>query len=168
MANTFDKITTVTVGAGGAANIDFTSIPQTYIDLKLVYSIRTSYAGLVEQINFSFNTLTTNFSSTYLFGSGTTASSSTLARWAGNANAATSTANVFSNGELYIPNYTSANNKAHSVDFVTEHNSTDANTGFIGGLWSNTAAITGITMTPNNGGTIVQYSTATLYGIKSS
>jgi hypothetical protein len=38
---------------------------------------------------------------------------------------------------------------------------------FIAGLWSNTAAITSISMAPDNGN-YPQYSTATLYGIKSS
>jgi hypothetical protein len=38
MAATYKLIETVTVGSGGAANIEFTSIPQTYTDLKLVIS----------------------------------------------------------------------------------------------------------------------------------
>ena len=38
--NTLVKIQTVTVGSGGASSIDFTSIPQTYTDLCLVYSAR--------------------------------------------------------------------------------------------------------------------------------
>jgi hypothetical protein len=33
MANTYEAIATVTVGSGGAANIEFTSIPGTYTDL---------------------------------------------------------------------------------------------------------------------------------------
>ena len=33
MANTYVAIATVTVGSGGAASIDFTSIPATYTDL---------------------------------------------------------------------------------------------------------------------------------------
>ena len=33
---------TVTVGAGGAANITFSSIPSTYTDLKLVWSARSA------------------------------------------------------------------------------------------------------------------------------
>jgi hypothetical protein len=165
MANTFKKIQTVTVGAGGAATIDFTSIPQTFTDLKVVYSIRTSYAGTVEQLNLSLNTLTTNFSGRYIQGSGSAVFGGTLARYAGNAVGANATASVFGNTELYIPNYTSANNKSFSIDFVTENNATAADAGLIAGLWSNTAAITGITLTPASGGTIQQYSTATLYGV---
>lgn len=168
MANTYVKIETVTVGVAGAATIAFTSIPQTYTDLKLVFSIRTNYAGNVEQLNLSLNTLTTNFSGRYLQGSGSAIATGSLGRYVGNANAATSTASVFGNTEVYFINYTSANRKSFSGDFVTENNATAANTGMIAGFWSDTAAITGITLTPNNSGTIQQYSSATLYGIKSS
>ena len=71
---TFIKIASVEVGSGGAANIDFTSIPQTYTDLKLVYAIRTSYAGIVEQLNFSFNASTSDFSGRYIFANGVSSS----------------------------------------------------------------------------------------------
>ena len=40
--NTLTKIQTVTVGSGGASSITFSSIPSTYTDLCLKYSIRTS------------------------------------------------------------------------------------------------------------------------------
>jgi hypothetical protein len=33
MATTYEIIASVTVGSGGAANIEFTSIPATYTDL---------------------------------------------------------------------------------------------------------------------------------------
>ena len=38
MANTMKALQTVTVGAGGAATVTFSSIPQTYTDLILVVS----------------------------------------------------------------------------------------------------------------------------------
>ena len=43
-------IQTVTVGAGGASSIEFTSIPQTYTDLKVVFSVRdaTNNNGVVK------------------------------------------------------------------------------------------------------------------------
>jgi hypothetical protein len=40
MANTYEAIATVEVGSGGAANIEFTSIPATYTDLAIAFSIR--------------------------------------------------------------------------------------------------------------------------------
>jgi hypothetical protein len=35
MATTYEAIATVEVGSGGAANIEFTSIPATYTDLVI-------------------------------------------------------------------------------------------------------------------------------------
>ena len=40
MATTYTLISSVTVGSGGAANIEFTSIPSTYTDLLLKYYLR--------------------------------------------------------------------------------------------------------------------------------
>ena len=45
MAKVFKALSTVTVGAGGAASIDFTSIPSTYTDLQILCSLKTSYSG---------------------------------------------------------------------------------------------------------------------------
>ena len=42
MAGTYKLIGSVTVGAGGAANIDFTSIPSTYTDLAIKVSYRST------------------------------------------------------------------------------------------------------------------------------
>jgi hypothetical protein len=88
----------------------------------------------------------------------------------GNAPAVATTANTFSNTEVYIPNYAGSTNKSISVDAVNEANSS---TDFVYGLFlnagirSNTAAITAIRFSLLVGN-FVQYSTATLYGIKNS
>jgi hypothetical protein len=173
MANTFYKISTVTVGSGGAATIDFTSIPQTYTDLQLVSSLRVTYDGGNSWIDgiFTFNGTSTNYSERFQFGDGSTtgnaSQSSTGLKWAGFAVDSGSTANVFSNNFLYIRNYTTAKFKSISSESVTENNGAVAQQSLHSGLWSNTAAITQITITPGFG-SFVQYSTATLYGIKSS
>jgi hypothetical protein len=75
------------------------------------------------------------------------------------------TANTFSSTEIYIPNYASANYKSYSVDQVDEGNQTTVYSHLIAGLWSNTAPINQITFTPTSYN-FVQYSTATLYGIR--
>lgn len=164
MANTFKKIQTVTVGSGGAASIDFTSIPQTYTDLKIVVSLRTNSAGS-EAVMIEFNGSSSNLSGRRLYGDGGSATSDTLTNIRFAINTAADTASVFSNGEFYIPNYTSANNKSVSVDGVNETNGTNAVQSLVAGLWSNTAAITSIKLLGNSSGSFVQYSTATLYGV---
>ena len=44
MAVTHNLISTITVGSGGAASIDFTSIPQTYTDLLVKISLRAVFS----------------------------------------------------------------------------------------------------------------------------
>ena len=166
MANTYEAIATVTVGSGGAATMAFTSIPQTYTDLLLKVSGRTSYTT-IDSIFFTFNASTADFSSIILYGDGTSASSFTQARFAGSQTGSSQTANTFANNEIYIPNYAGSSYKSYSVDSVTETNGTTAYAYLAAGLWSDTAAITGITLTPN-AGSFVEYSSATLYGIKNS
>jgi hypothetical protein len=167
MANTYVAIATVTVGSGGAANIEFTSIPATYTDLKLVYSGRDNRNDTQNGVNISLNGSTSNFTGIQLQGNGSAAASFNIARFVSYNNGANSTANAFANAEIYFPNYASSNYKSFSSDAVEENNATTAFTFLSAGLWSNTAAITSITLTPDSAN-FVQYSTATLYGIKNS
>jgi hypothetical protein len=167
MANTFVKIQTVTVGSGGAASIDFTSIPQTFTDLKLVTSARHTEASVSNDVLITINSSTSNFTARRVYGSGSATGSDTTARVVGVTVGASATASVFGNNEAYFPNYTSANFKAFSTDATGENNATLNFSFLIGNLWSSTSAITSITLTAN-GGNFVQYTTATLYGIKSS
>jgi len=161
MAN-MELIETKTVGSGGAANIQFTSIPQTYTDLLIKISGRANDTGtnLVLTLNS-----TSTISSIALrgYGSGYTSDTSTtnVLRMVEPSNF---TANTFANSEIYIPNYTSSNNKSWSADGVIENNDTDSAQALIAGLTSIAAAITSITLAPNTG-SFVQYSTASLYGI---
>jgi hypothetical protein len=168
MPATFTLISSVTVGSGGAASIGFTSIPGTYTDLIIKLSARDNRALTLDGVLISFNGSTSNFTNRYLIGDGTNVSSDSLARLAANAPGATATGSVFGNGEIYIPNYASANYKSFSSDSVTENNATSVSTGLFANLWSNTAAITSITLTPNNGTLFDQYSTAYLYGISNA
>jgi hypothetical protein len=172
MANTFTKIASVTVGSGGASNIEFTSIPGTYTDLKLVHCTRTNRSVFVEAIYLEFNgSGGTAYSDRLFFGTGAAALSNSSSSQANINNVAisagdTATANTFGNGEIYIPNYAGSNNKSVSADSVSENNSADAYMYLNAGLWSNTAAITSIKLVPVNGNSFKQYSTAILYGIK--
>ena len=169
MANTFRKIQTVTVGSGGATDITFSSIPQTYTDLKIVLSGRSTQGNIYGGGRLEFNSDTaSNYKWRRILGSGSSASfdSSTSATSITNWEVvgASSTASVFSIQEFYIPNYTSSNQKSVSINSIGENNSTEAYMGFISGLWTSTAAITSIKLysASNN---FVQYTTATLYGV---
>jgi hypothetical protein len=147
---------------GTQASIEFTSIPQDGTDLVILTSVRDN-GGVGQATNISFNGSTSNFSSRYLYGSGSSASSGTLARYVGSTRS-DNTANTFNSTTIYIPNYTGSTNKSYSVDNVTENNATAADQNIIAGLWADTAAITSLTISPN-ANSWVSGSTISLYKI---
>jgi len=169
MPSTFTQIgSAVVVGAGGTPTIDFSTIPATYTDLVLKYSLRSSAAGATGTVvSLAFNGSSSNFSNRYLegAGSGTPGSYTSPANFAGVSNTTAMTASTFSSGEIYIPNYAGSTNKSYSIDSVTEQNATGALAELIAGLWSQTAAITQITLSSSN---FQQYSTAYLYGVSNA
>jgi hypothetical protein len=149
-----------------AASITFSDIPQTFTDLYLVVSLRSS--NTEGNTTLLFNGSSSNYSSRILegTGSGTSSSSSTTAglRFAGRTNESGFTANTFANNAIYIPNYRVAAAKSVSVDSVQETNATAAFQTLVAGLWNDTAAITSMTI-GNFGGGFAIGSSATLYGI---
>ena len=165
MAYTYSKIATYTVGSGGIPSVSFLNIPQNYTDLVVKASIRLTGSGS-PGFGIYFNGSTSNFSGKGLYGTGTSALSfnATTANSA-TANSSSQTANTFTNSEWYVPNYTSSNFKSYSVDSVMENNATAAYQDLDAMLWSQTAAITSISVTSSSPG-FAQYSTFHLYGIK--
>lgn len=165
MPNTFELIASSTVGAGGAASIDFTSIPSTYTDLSIATSLRN--ASTFGTVYVTFNSNTSSYSGRRLFVNLSSVSSDTVGRDMSVENPASFTASTFSNGNIYIPNYAGSTNKSVSLDWVTENNATNNYLGFVAALWSNSAAITSVSLAPA-AGTFAQYSTAYLYGVKNA
>ena len=172
---TYKLIASNTVGSA-VTSVTFSSIPSTYTDLVVKFSARTTQTGSLgnaSDISLQFNAVTSGYSSRLLYANVAVASPTSASNsgssivWGGNATNADATANTFGNGEMTIPNYVSANYKSVSIDSVSENNSTNATTELVAGLWSNTAAITSITLTPG-AGNFVQYSTFTLYGISNA
>jgi len=146
-----------------AASVTFSNIPQTgYTDLLIKVSARSTSAN---NIYMTLNGSTTNYASRYLYGSGTAAASGNdTTRYVGTTSDSSNTANTFGNAEIYIPNYTSSNYKSVSADSVAETNATTVYSAITAQLWSNTAAITSISLFPSSG-SYVQYSTFSLYGL---
>lgn len=154
-----------------AANITFSSIPQTYTDLLIKFSIRSNRTPNTEDsVLVRFNGVTTGYTTRALFAAGSvftatdTASTGITRIFAATA---AQTSSTFSNSEVYIPNYTSATAKSVSGDSANETNGTDAWKSIAAGLWDNTAAISTIALIPNVGTQFEAGSSATLFGIKS-
>ena len=158
--------------SSNTASVTFDNIPQSgYTDLKFVMSARQSTAAVAADVLVTFNGSTANHSNRYLLGdsasassgfNGYTPSSNYIAIGVGN----NATANTFGNVEMYIPNYLSSNNKSFSVDSVSESNGTSSVFQLmLAGLWSSSAAINQITVTPASSQSFLQYSTFSLYGL---
>jgi hypothetical protein len=157
------------------ASVEFTSIPQTFTDLVLLVSARSS---LNSNGNIALlpNGATTNISGRFLYGTGAITGSAVTAT-NGEYNIVTyiansdDTANTFGNASFYIPNYTSSSAKSFSMNSVSENNGTSASQAITASLWNNTAAITSFTLFPVAGsnlqpsGTFVAGSMFSLYGI---
>ena len=167
MANeTYTLIQKATVGSGGAASIEFTSIPQTFTDLVVRSSLRSDQANLYGSSTISLNNSTANFTYRFVYGEGAAAASfSGSTNLSADQNGDTATANTFSNFDMYIPNYTSSNYKSISQDSVTENNGTTAYAELGALLWSNTAAITSIKLSAASTKVWKQYSSVSLYGV---
>jgi hypothetical protein len=175
MATTHTLISSVTVGSGGSATIDFTSIPQTYTDLLLKLSFRSTASGAhggSAQMIFN-NSTAQNYSFRFLRGSGFTSPGSgtgagvAYIRVTNNHPTAGNTSNTFGNSEVYIPNYTLSNAKSTSEDTVEENDTSEAYAQITAGIWTLTDAITRITLT-SEATLFAQYSTAYLYGISNA
>jgi hypothetical protein len=155
-----------------AASVTFSSIPQSgYTDLKIVLSAKSTFAPVSEDdLLMRFNSSSSGYTLRNIQGNGSSASSTNFSysgaySWLGTVPDANAVfANVFGNGEVYIPNYAGSTNKSFSADVVSERNATAASATLTAGLWSNTAAITSITITAANGD-LAQFSTFSLYGL---
>jgi hypothetical protein len=169
MANTFELISAYTA-TGSVSSITFSSIPSTFTDLCLKVSPKGTSSNVFINCKLAFNGVESFFTQRAIYGNGSSAASYSRSD---NLNmflstAANNTSNTFANAEIYIPNYASSSvNKSFSIDDVTEYNAAESYAQLHAGLWSSTAPITSITMTPQSGSFAI-YSTAYLYGVKNA
>jgi hypothetical protein len=166
MANTFELIASSTVGSGGTANITFSSIPSTFTDLCVKASIRLT--GADDYFLIQFNSSSSSYTVRVLEGSGSAASSGSNTILYARATKSTQTASTFGSAEIYVPNYAGSTNKSLSIDSTQENNATASNMTLSAGLWSNTSAITSISLIQPGGMLLAEYSTAYLYGVKNA
>jgi hypothetical protein len=169
MATTMYLISRITLSSG-AASMTFSSIPQTYTDLKILVSARNAqnnYGGYQVRINGA----TSNNSLRTIKVSGSAVSTASRSDIIDVCSLPISgdTANAFSCDEIYIPNYTSTTqNKSFTTDSTREFStSSDNSLRWSAALQANTAAVTSVVITLDTD-TFTTGSTAYLYGINNS
>lgn len=167
-----ELIETIEVGAGGAASIQFTSIPQDGVDLVVMLSGKSSYSQVWGDLYFRMNGTSSGYSwidlmayaTTVYSQSGATATEIDLMLY-GIPGSATATTNIWSNTSIYFSNYTSSTNKSVSVDASSAQNALSRSLGFLAGSLTTTSPITSIELFNRSGENYVQYSTASLFKI---
>jgi hypothetical protein len=168
----YESIATVTVGSGGQAEAEFTSIPSTYKHLQIRALIRGTASASAISLGVRFNSDTgSNYSYHELFGSGSSVGATADANQTrilmhGNAPAANALASSFGVAIMDILEYknTSINKTARSLAGM-DVNGTGGYAILDSGNWRNTNAITSIKIIPSTGN-LAQYSQFALYGIK--
>lgn len=162
-----------TVLGSDAASITFSDIPQTFDDLLLVCSIRTTAAGDGSAYGRFNGDTGANYSRRFLYGDGASAASSsstgqTSLAAVGYGSYSANTASTFGSSEALIPNYRGSTAKTTSLTAVNESNVASGSV-FIAataGLWSGTAAITSIELAAPASANFVAGSSFYLYGLK--
>lgn len=164
-------ISEVTVGAGGASAINFSSIPQTYSDLFLSVYLRSTDPN-PDTIIMQFSGDTSSmYNITRIFGyDGTVVANKQTNQpylWAGGMPGSNQVVNGFCNGTFYIPNYTSSYDKSIICDtYSPQDNTNNYRLIITSGLWRASQSVSSINLRSYNSGNFVQNSKVTLYGIK--
>lgn len=173
MALTYELIASNTLTTS-AASVTFSAIPATYTDLVVKFSARVDGATTGREIRLRTNSDTgSNYSVTVLRGDGSAVSSyrdtNVTFTAGGRATGTSSTADTFSNVEIYIPNYAGTTNKPMSLFSVNESNTATITNNIVVGanLHRNASAITSIDISPTSDN-FVSGSSFFLYGIKNS
>jgi hypothetical protein len=156
--NTYVAIATNTLGSN-TNTVSFTSIPGTYTDLIFVFE-GTMASGTDMMVQFNSDT-GTNYSSTRLYGNGTSALSTRQTSDTAFYPAIGSLANR-QNIIFQVMNYSNTTTYKTALDRA---NNPAANVGAHANLWRSTAAITRIDIIGASSGTFATGSTFNLYGI---
>jgi hypothetical protein len=171
----YESIATVTVGSGGAANVEFTSIPATYTHLQIRGFARTSRATFgVEGLRYQLNADTgSNYSWHHLRGDGSTTEASagaSISYMESQRILGTTTGASFGAQIMDILDYKDTNKYTTvrvfgGVDVNGTVNATGGAVMITSGNWRNTNAVTSIKLFGDSAN-FAEYSQFALYGIK--
>lgn len=173
-AGDYESIATVTVGSGGASEIEFTSIGTdwTHLQIRFLYG-NTNTTSTRETIMRFNGDSGNNYADHQLAGNGSSASASAttstnaiyVAQCDHSSSAGTS---AFGVSVIDILDYRNTNKNKTSRQLWGWDGNGSGVIRFSSGLWMNTNAITSIKLLPVSTGNFRQYTQAALYGIKSA
>ena len=161
--NSYESISTVTVGSGGQSTITFSSIPSTYKHLQIRAIAKASGSNFNPKMQFNSDT-GSNYSWHYIYGDGSTAVAGAGATQAFIYNSIISTNSSMYNAFIIdILDYTNTNKYKTTRELSGQDRNASGEIALWSGNWRSTSAITSIAF---SNGTFDQYSQFALYGIK--
>jgi hypothetical protein len=165
MAATYEPIATTTLGTA-AASITFSSIPATYTDLRVIWTVRASTTSVFPYVTYN-NDTATNYSWTRLYGDGASAASQAntsrayiAPQWLTGISNATDEFNLLT---LDVFSYAGSTYKTTLTTSQADKNGSGT-VERTAALWRSTSAINRIDLTASSS-TWAAGTTATLYGI---
>jgi hypothetical protein len=169
-ANSYESISTVTVGGAGSSQIDFTSIPSTYKHLQIRGISRSTDSSANTQTKLTINGVTTNYTLHQLFGDGSSATAFALTAQTSTLfeamTADTASASIYGVTIIDILDYLSTDKyKTFRIMGGYDANGSGRLALSSGMTTTNTNAVTSVTLTPRFGN-FKQYTQFALYGIK--
>jgi hypothetical protein len=161
MPTTYEPIGAQTLTAN-ATSVTFSSIPQTYTDLVLITYTQYTSASIHCLLQFNSDTAT-NYSNTYLYGTGTSALSGRESATGCYTGRGSTT--EYGSGVANIQNYS---NSTTFKTVVSRGGLAGSLTIAYAGLWRNTNAISSLRVFAASSSSFTTGSTFTLYGIKAA
>lgn len=169
-SNSYESISTVTVGSGGSASVTLSSIPATYTHLQIRGLFRSSYSPSNTSMRLTFNSDTaSNYDAHDLNGTGSSVSAGAetsnpyivFGRAAYNG----LTAGIFTSFVIDILDYANTNKYKTTRTLNGYDANGEGQVSLRSGLWRSTSAITSINLF-SNVGDVMQYSQFALYGVR--
>jgi len=162
MPKTYEPIQSVTA-TGSSTVISFTSIPQTYTDLVVIFTGFATTGNFYVRVNSDSSAI---YSQTDIRGDGSVAGSSRETAQS-NVYIGDYIANPISTISNAVMNFNNYSNTTTFKSFLFRGNNAAKFTGITAGLWRSTAAITGVSL-HSSSANFDSTSVATLYGIKAA
>jgi hypothetical protein len=170
ITNSYESISTTTVGSGGSASVTLSSIPATYTHLQIRGILRASYNLSNTSMRLTFNSDTgNNYDAHNLngIGSSVTVGAETSNPYIVFARGAYDglTSGIFTTFVIDILDYANTN-KNKTIRVLNGYDANgEGQVSLRSGLWRSTSAITSINLF-SNVGDIMQHSQFALYGIR--
>ena len=172
ITSSYESIATVTVGSGGAANVEFTSIPSGFEHLQIRAIARSTKASVDNAfVNMQINSDTgANYSYHDLYGDGSSVAAGAITSVTQNyiqrITASTAAASIFGTFVIDILDYKNTNKYKTLKSLGGFDLNGSGQIYLVSGSWRNTNAITSLKFTSQTTGDFAQYSQFALYGIK--